>query len=253
MFYDKQRSQHVHVWWDDETLVGVVQIDLPNNIIYIPSKEYKYLIPQMIKWAERTLISKSKGEELELYAYTLKDNDEEILALERLGYTFVDECEHTQLRNITDPLPESTLPDGFYIKQIEPENYNQYVKAIETVFHHTNFTHDVFSEMRKANFYKDDLLLGVFTSDGALAVFAQQRIDTHKIIEFEPVGTLPEYRRMGLAKALMRESFIRAEKYNPTIFYVGGAPTDEADRLYASVGFTDMRIVTRWSKKINQT
>lgn len=250
ILYDKSRSQHVHLWWDDRTLVGVVVVEIPNNIIYVHHNGYKYLIPRMLQWAEKTLKNENLETELEFFTFELKDNDDGILVLESLGYQFVDECEHTQLRSITEPLPEGYLPDGFCIKQIPPEDYEQYVKAIKTVFHHDHFTPEVFTEMRKAKFYKEDLLLGVFSSEGKLAAFAQQRIDEHKIIEFEPVGTLPNYRKMGLAKALMRESFIRAEKYNPKVFYVGGAPTEEADRLYASVGFSDMRIITRWSKKV---
>jgi len=252
VFYDENRSKHVHLWCDESTLIGVVVVDLPNNIICVPHKEFKHLIPRMVQWAEHALINESLESEMVVYAYSLKDDDDRLLTLESLNYQFLDEYEHTQLRDISDPLPKGSLPDGFHIKQIESEEYDQYVKAIKTVFHHDFFTHDVFAEMRTAKFYKDDLLLGVFTSNGELAAFAQQRIDEHKIIEFEPVGTLPEYRRIGLAKALMRESFIRAEKYTPKIFYVGGAPTEEADRLYKSVGFTNMRIVTRWSKKVHK-
>ncbi len=252
IFYDEQRSQHVHLWWDEESLVGVAIIDPPNNIVYITHPEYRHLIAQIIQWAELALIADSNEGEMDLYTYALKDDKYSISILESLGYFFFNECEHPQLREIIDPLPQSVLSEEFSIKQIEPNEYDQFVKAIETVFHHNKFTQDVFEEMRKAKFYKEDLLIGVFTSDGTLVAFAQQRIDNYKIIEFEPVGTLPNYRRKGLAKAIMRESFIRAEKYEPKIFYVGGAPTEEADHLYSSVGFTKMRIVTRWSKKLSK-
>ncbi len=252
VFYDEDRSKHVQLWWDDGELVGVVVVNPPNNITSIFHNKFKHLMPKMIQWAEKTLINESSEMYLEVFSYSLKDDDKSISVLESLGYQFVNECEHIQLRSNTDPLPENSLPHGFNIKQIESNEYDQFVNAIKIVFHHDRFTHEVFTEMRTAKFFKDDLLIGVFTNTGVLAAFAQQRIDEYKIIEFEPVGTLPEYRRMGLAKALMRESFIRAEKYDPKMFYVGGAPTEEADRLYKSVGFTNMRIITRWSKKIHR-
>ncbi|TFG18249.1 MAG: N-acetyltransferase [Promethearchaeota archaeon] len=252
VFYDKDRSRHVRLWWDDDVLVGVVLVDPPNNITSILHNKFNHLLPKMIQWAEKTLINKSTERDLEVFAYSLKDDIKRISVLESLGYQFINESEHTQLRSNTDPLPEGSLPHGFYIKQIESNDYDQFVNAIKMVFHHDRFTHEVFTEMRTAKFFKDDLLIGVFTNNGVLVAFAQQRVDEYKIIEFEPVGTIPGYRRKGLAKALMRESFIRAEKYTPKIFYVGGAPTEEADRLYKSVGFTNMRIITRWSKKIHR-
>jgi GNAT superfamily N-acetyltransferase len=252
IFHENDKNNRVHLWWDENCLAGVVVFESPNNFFIFQHNNYTYLYPIMIQWAEEFCTQESNLSEMEIYTYSLKDDLNSIFELERRGYQFVNESEHNQLRKISDPLPDISIPNGFSIKQIKPENYDQFVKAVEKIFKHSLFTHEVFAAMRTTKFFKDDLLLGVFTEKGTLAAFAQQRIDEYKIIEFEPVGTLPEYRRNGLAKALMRESFIRAEKYNPKIFYVGGAATEEADRLYGSVGFTDMKIVTRWSKKIKR-
>ena len=252
VFFDTERANHVHLWIDTEELVGIGLVDPPNEIILLTHPDYIYLHNEMISWAEQNLsnIQKADKEIDSWFTYSIQNNTEHNVMLEKLGYEVQSDCEHVRVRKPSSPLLDIPLPDEYSIKPISQDYYDQYVKAIETVFNHPHFTHEVFTAMRKTVFYHEDLNLGAFTKDGSIAAFAMMRIDENKIAEFEPVGTLPEHRKQGLAKALMKESFIRAEKYNPKLFYVGGAPTEEADRLYESVGFGDMRTVLRWSKKI---
>ena len=65
------------------------------------------------------------------------------------------------------------------------------------------------------------------------------------------MGTHPDYRGLGLAKALLCEGFRRLRRYDPTLIYIGGAADNPAaNRLYESVGLREEGVYHFWSKMI---
>ena len=69
--------------------------------------------------------------------------------------------------------------------------------------------------------------------------------------ELEPMGTHPDYRRMGLAKALISEGMRRLKKYDPLNLYIDGAADNPAaNRLYEVTGFEKRGTYYYWSKTI---
>ncbi|MFX1607232.1 MAG: GNAT family N-acetyltransferase, partial [Promethearchaeota archaeon] len=65
-----------------------------------------------------------------------------------------------------------------------------------------------------------------------------------------PVGTHPDHRGKGLAKAVCAEGIRRVQKYNPTcIVILGAASTEAAAKLYHSLGF-EKEDVHIWKKTL---
>ena len=63
------------------------------------------------------------------------------------------------------------------------------------------------------------------------------------------MGTHPDHRRKGLAKALISEGLKQLMSYDPTLIFIGGAAnTIEANRLYEVTGFTEKKLLYRWNK-----
>lgn len=106
--------------------------------------------------------------------------------------------------------------------------------------------------LSRASFYRGDLDLVVVAPGGDITSFCTFRMDPpSRVTELEPMGTLPEYRRLGLAKALLVEGFRRLAKYDPTLLYIGGAAdTPEANRLYEVTGFNGRFDYYYWYKTI---
>jgi ribosomal protein S18 acetylase RimI-like enzyme len=106
--------------------------------------------------------------------------------------------------------------------------------------------------LSRASFYRGDLDLVAVAPGGDIASFCTFRMDPpSRVTELEPIGTLPEYRRLGLAKALLVEGFRRLAKYDPTLLYIGGAAdTPEANRLYEVTGFNGRFDYYYWYKTI---
>ena len=64
---------------------------------------------------------------------------------------------------------------------------------------------------------------------------------------FEPVGTAPEYQRLGLGKAVMHEGMRRLEKVGADMAFVGSG-SDKASAFYTSIGFTQSDLSEMWTK-----
>ncbi|MBN2155527.1 MAG: GNAT family N-acetyltransferase [Candidatus Lokiarchaeota archaeon] len=259
VFFDINRSKNVQLWVEtnksdsksSQHIVGVSIIDPPNQIYTLVHPGYKSLIDEMICIAENRIMDNSSHKVERIVTYVAENDTEHTNILNKHGYDYHNIREHVRCRSPHLSLPPTSLPQGFHITSIGEDSYTQYMQSIEIVFGHKLFTSEVFAAMRTTHFYHSDLLLGVFTQNDTLVSFAMIRIDENKIAELEPVGTLPAFRRKGLAKAVLIEALYRTLAYNPRAFYVGGAPTSEADRLYTSLGFTDKKIIQRWIKEIN--
>lgn len=114
------------------------------------------------------------------------------------------------------------------------------------------FTAEVLEGLSRTSFYNRDLDLVAVAPDGSIASFCTFRMDPpSRITELEPMGTHPDHRRRGLAKALLSEGFRRLRGYNPTLLYIGGAAdTSEANRLYEVTGFREKYYYYHWYKTI---
>ena len=88
------------------------------------------------------------------------------------------------------------------------------------------------------------------TPTGIIASFCTFRLDPNsKIISLEPMGTNPDFRKLGLGKALLSEGIQRSMKYDPPFFYIdGAAATPAANRLYDVTGFKEKYPINSWVK-----
>jgi ribosomal protein S18 acetylase RimI-like enzyme len=183
----------------------------------------------------------------------VEETDEERQALySGLRYEKTDLWEYNRRWPLDAPIPESDLPEGFVIRSVDvEEDFLRYREVLAAVFPHcSNMTEREARIYTEASFYKEDLNLVVVAPDGAVTAFVTVRLDpVSRIAELEPVGTHPDYRKLGLGKCVIPEGLRRLEKYKPSVVCIpGAAPTEAANRLYESVGFTDKVEVYLWKK-----
>ena len=186
--------------------------------------------------------------------HTIEGNPARELLLAELGYQKGEIAGYLRLRPVDLPIPDADYPERYEIRSVGGRSdYNQLAAVIRLVFGHGEwFNAEVYEEITRCSFYKQDLDLVAVALDGTFASFCTFRMDPiSRIIDLEPMGTHPSHRRLGLAKALIFEGIKRAMKYNPTLFYIGGAAdTLAANRLYDSVGFTEKFVERCWQKEI---
>jgi len=99
-----------------------------------------------------------------------------------------------------------------------------------------------FRELPSAPSYREDLDLAFLDERGNIAAFAGFWIDLpNSMAILEPLGTCPEYRRMGLARKLLEEGERRLAEQGITRLYVG------ADQpFYLSQGFQLVNRLELW-------
>ena len=176
--------------------------------------------------------------------FVVDDDDEDlILLLSDLGFQKGEIEGDKQVRPIDLPVPTYSLPEGYTIRNaVIEKDFLKYREVQMTVFPHiVSMSMELLQLFSTASFYQEDLDIVAVDPDGKFAAFCTARIDPlSKIAELEPVGTHPNHRKLGLARAVICESLKRLEKYRPSaVVILGAAPTDGARRLYESVGFVN--------------
>jgi ribosomal protein S18 acetylase RimI-like enzyme len=174
--------------------------------------------------------------------------------LTELGYKKMKLSEYNRIRPPDLPIPAFKLADGYSITHVDiMEDFEQYRSVQGSVFPHMKrMTRKNAETYSKASFYIPELDLVAVGPQGNFAAFCTVRIDPiSKIAELEPVGTHPEHRKRGLAKALLCEALRRVQKYSPSMVCIQGAAASEAaNRLNESIGLIDKEPVYIWQKEV---
>lgn len=207
--------------------------------------DYMSMVRGIVLWMQNRVKEMKRDEEREVRMSLVVDDDdaEFIRVLSDLGFQKGEVEGDKQIWPVDSPVPAYSIPKGYTIRNaVIEKDFLKYREVQMAVFSHiTSMSKELLALYSTASFYQEDLDLVAVAPDGRFAAFCTARIDPlSKIAELEPVGTHPDYRRLGLAKAVICESLKRLKKYKPSVVLIlGAAPTEEARKLYESVGFVN--------------
>jgi len=262
--YRDEEDEYIKIWEntddaDSSSFTEILAVTLlkPSGDCWIQiHPNYRYLEKKIVLWLEkqRRKIKSDKNDKSEL-RFRVDETDEKRIALmTELGYENLGLAEYNRRRPIDAPIPEYQLPEGFSIRSADIEkDFIQYKKVQSSVFPHCNsMTEERLKLYATASFYNTDLDLVAVNRHGYFAAFCTVRMDpVSRMAELEPVGTHPNYRKLGLAKSVIFEGLRRVQKYHPSSMCIlGAAASEAANRLYESVGFTESTEVHLWRKSI---
>lgn len=149
-------------------------------------------------------------------------------------------------------LPEANLPAGFRFHLATAADAEQMADV-----HNHSFTNkwnaESYSEVFRSPHMEYELV--VVAPDGRFAAFINLWIDAvNRSLLFEPVGTHSDFRRRGMAKALMIHALRRmcAEKCIECAYVCHEPPEKNpaSSALYASVGFKRLYDVYQYSRRL---
>ncbi len=145
------------------------------------------------------------------------------------------------LREIEEP----TLPPGFSLKTMRDiADVRRRVEVHRAAWDGSRVTEESYAELMRTWPYRNDLDFVVEAPDGSLAASAIGWYDEENGVgEFEPVGTHPDHRRLGLGRALMLfglQRFRDAGAEQAIVGCRGDANYPIPKRLYESVGFREI-------------
>ncbi len=218
--------------------------DVPGaSLIYQVHPDHAGLIDEVIDWYDEVAADLERG------AMPVAADG---FALERWGAhgyqtdpsSLGDTGFWTQLneRDLTD-IEEPSLPDGFRFRTADEAGPEAARRALAAGAP-SAYTAERYERVRQAPGYRGDLHLLVESPDGTMASSTIIWLDEeNRIAEFEPLGTHPDYRRLGLARAMLVQGMQLARAAGATRITVAslGAPGHpEARALYYGVGFREL-------------
>lgn len=255
------RVEDVRIWEshgkDGSTeIVAITSSDSPNHFYIHTHPEYRALEAEIIEWIEQHVVvtKKDPNKPSKLFLFSMQGDSEREDALLNAGFVKEGIAGIHRSRPLHLPIPKVEVPKGFIIRNIQGRaDYDQLAETIRIIFGHGEwFNADILEGIARCSFYKEDLDLVAVAPDGTFASICTFRVDPFgKMATVEPMGTHPNYRKLGLGKILIFEGLRRALKYNPTLFYIDSAANNPAaNKFYDSVGFTEDAVEYYWRKEL---
>jgi GNAT superfamily N-acetyltransferase len=214
------------------------------ELIYQIHPDHTHLADEVISWfddvadgLERTVLpTDAEKEALQRWAAHGYVSDEDALA--ENGWW-------TQLNARTlDEIEEPVLPEGFTFRTADEVGPEAAVGAIVAAWQPTTFSELCYAELRKTAAYRGDLHVLVEAPDERMAASTIIWFDSaNKTIEFEPVGTHPDFRRLGLARSMMLDGMRRAKAAgaaHATVVCMGAPGRPAAKATYYGLGFREI-------------
>lgn len=143
------------------------------------------------------------------------------------------------------------LPAGFTVKVTEDDDLERFLAAVQAVFSFQDRA-DVYRLVMQAPSCVPELNLAAVSPKGEVASFCTVWLDRQSnIAEFEPVGTLPSFRRRGLARALLLDACNRLRDLGCRGALVSAwSESAAANALYASVGLKPLDRHYDWERSM---
>jgi GNAT superfamily N-acetyltransferase len=136
------------------------------------------------------------------------------------------------------------LPAGFRFRTADEAGPEAAVRAHLDAWSPSTYTAEGYQGVRRTAAYRGDLHVLVEAPGGTMACSAIMWLDrANRTVEFEPVGTHPDFRRLGLARAMMLHGMRLARAAGATHATVAclGAPGHPRARgLYYGLGFREI-------------
>lgn len=249
----RDMDPHIHVWGEAGHMVGLAIPEKPQVYFVQLHPRHMSLYPEIVTWIEGHSKANKKEGAAKLSIIELEGNPAKEEVLRVNGFTRGRVYGIFRTRKVDAPIPGYTLPPGFTVRSVTPEDFGEIACCIRQVFGHGEwFTHENLEELAATSIYQPDLDLAVVDAEGKIVSFCTFRLDSpSRVTELEPMGTLEEYRSKGIGRALLCEGFRRLKRYNPSLLYIGGAAnTPAANRLYEVTGFTERVDYYCWDKPI---
>jgi len=229
----------------EEDLVGLVLQDESDVIVQTDAAHAKDRV-DLLAWSEGRI---REAGEAEMFVSVAADDDDLRRKVLSRGYQPTQRYGYELVCGLGVEPDGPQLPRGFEIISLAPALAEAYVALHRAAWSRPNAPssydrrqHDVVTAMPD---FRYELVPIVKGPDGELAAYCMSWWDPRSAsVEIEPLGTHPDYRRMGLARAIVREVARRAWKLHAKYVLVwGGSTNPEAKALYLSAGMHSRRLL----------
>jgi len=240
----REQEWRVRLWQRDGRDVAWAWLRLPVSTLLwcIRPDLCEALFDEVLDWAGEP------GVEVKSTAETA------IAILERRGYRVDPEAKvlASHDRAVANE-PAVSVPEGFRLRTVEPTDFAARVELHRIVWDPSRVTEQSYRDVQAAWPYRADLVCVVEAPDGRLVSYCHAWLDPdNQVGEFEPVGTHPDFRRLGLGSAVCRFALGRLEEEGATaalVYAIAGDPENPGPKaLYESLGFVETSRILRYRR-----
>jgi len=228
------------------------------DVFVHPQARGTALANELYAWAEEQIariVGLSGGKDIRTM-WVLEDDAALVSHLYQRG--FVRSEAHLKLykRGLDGLLPMASLPAGFQVRHVAGEADGQErARASHAAFGSEKAFEAYWQRYKRfmdSPAYIPELDLVSVAPDGRFASFCTCWLDpVNRVGLFEPVGTHPDFQRLGLGKAVMLEGLLRMQASGMLTAIVGAESDNPAAQgLYRSIGFQAVNKLWTYRKNL---
>lgn len=206
------------------------------------------------------LLDRAEERRRERYGSTMEisawDGDAALLsAISARGYAPSGTFGHELVNDDPRASGAPRLPDGFRMRWLEPHLDDAYVELHRAAWsdkRRSTYTRELHDAVTAMPAFERRLVPIVAAPDGRLVAYCIAWLDPRtRTVEIEPLGTRPEYRRLGLGRVIVDEVLRRAAEHDALSVMVWGAHgNDAALHLYESAGLRSRRVLREYRRAL---
>ena len=240
----------------DGRMAAVLNPEDPGSIFLQvhPSFKIRSLEEEMIQLAEQRL-AVFHAEKRRIAIWADSKDSLRLGILKSRGYERGPETENQWRRDLLDPIPEVTWAEGYTIRPLgDQSEIPARSWASWRGFHPDEPGQNYqgwqwYHNIQRCPLYRRDLDLLAAARDGSIASFATFWYDDVTLTAYiEPVATVPEHLRKGLARAVISEGLRRVQRMGAKRAFVGGMEAGPI-LLYSSTLSPACDVLEQWVKE----
>ena len=237
-------------------IASVLNPEDPGNIFLQAHPAFKTgtLEEEMILNAEQHL-SVPQGNKRRVAVWSDSQDEQRLRILKSRGFVRGAETEHQWRRDLDAPIPDVPQAEGYTIRclgdagEIPARSWASWrgfhPDELKEKYQGWQWYHNI----QRCPLYRRDLDLLAAAPDGSIASFATFWFDdATRTTYIEPVATVPEHLRKGLARAVIAEGLRRVQRMGAQRAFVGGMEA-EPNTLYAASLSPECDILEQWVKE----
>lgn len=249
---DPDHVRHAPLWFVDGELAGFIWPDGANaDLLVHPA--HRVLEATMLTWAEAHLAAAEDDAPSQVTTWAMTQDSARVAWLEARGYERTGKHLIFHTADLRRALPAPELPPGFTLRAFAGETEIEARVAVHrSAFHPSRMTVEKHRRVMASPTYRQELDLMAVAPDGAPAAYCIVWHDAaNRFGLFEPVGTHQDYRRLGLARAVLHHGLrlLQARGAETAHVYAAGGKEGGA-ALYPAAGFAVVDRNEQWQGSI---